>query len=51
VKDGKVWIEWDGTSPSITEALIERGMAREDMVLNGQSPAVRALMDAQASHA
>ena len=51
VKDGKVWIEWDGTSPSITEALIERGMAREDMVLNWQSPAVRALLDAQASHA
>lgn len=33
LKDGKVYIEWDGTSPSMTEELMARGLAREDLVL------------------
>lgn len=47
VKEGKVWIEWDGTFPSISEELIRRGMAEKDIVFDWQSPSVRALKAAQ----
>jgi len=51
VPDGKIWIEWDGTSPSISEELIRRGIAEADIVFNWQSPHVRALKEAQAAQA
>ena len=48
IREGKVWIEWGGTHPSITEELIARGIKREDPVLNWHDPDVRALTEAQA---
>lgn len=47
IMDAKVWIEWDGTSPSISEELIRRGMTQADIVFNWQDPHIRALMEAQ----
>lgn len=41
--DGKVWIEWDGTEPSITEELVEAGIPTEDIVLAFYTPERRAL--------
>lgn len=47
IRDGKVWIEWDGTYPSISEELIRRGIPEKDIVFNWQDPHVRALKAAQ----
>jgi hypothetical protein len=51
VREGKIWIEWDGTAPSITEALIERGIPVKQIVFNWHDPDVRTLANTQASHA
>lgn len=32
IKDGKVWLEWDGTDEEIAQQLIDAGIAEEDMV-------------------
>lgn len=31
--DGKIWIQYDGTSRPVAEALLEAGIPREDIVL------------------
>lgn len=49
LREGKVWIEWDGTHPSMTEELIQRGIPRSAMVFNWHDPDVRALVEAQAT--
>ncbi|MCB0078937.1 MAG: XisI protein [Anaerolineales bacterium] len=41
--DGKVWIEWDGTDPSLTEALMAAGIPATDLVLGYYRPEYRAL--------
>lgn len=46
IRDGKVWIEWDGTAPSMSEELLRRGVARKDVVFNWHDPDVRALAEA-----
>lgn len=51
IAEDKVWIEWDGTSPSISEELIVRGIPEQSIVFNWQSPHVRALKAAQAAEA
>lgn len=33
LRDGKVWIEWDGTEPGIASELMEAGIPKEDIVL------------------
>ncbi len=33
LKDGKVWVEWDGIEYGIAEDLIEAGIPKEDIVL------------------
>lgn len=45
----KIWTRWDGTSPSISEELIRRGIPEGEIVFNWQSPHVRALKAAQAA--
>lgn len=44
-----MWIEWDGTYPSMTEELLQRGLAREAVVFNWHDPDVRAMTEAQSS--
>lgn len=45
IVEDKIWVEWDGTDPSITEELLHRGVPREDLVLGWQSPSLRAMME------
>lgn len=33
IKDGKVWIQYDGTDRPVAEALMEAGIPKEDIVL------------------
>jgi hypothetical protein len=33
LQNGQVWIEWDGTMPSLTERLVAAGVPQEDIVL------------------
>jgi hypothetical protein len=32
VREGKIWIEWDGIDPSILDELLQRGIPRHQMV-------------------
>jgi hypothetical protein len=32
IKDGKVWLEWDGTDQEIAQQLVDAGIPREDIV-------------------
>jgi hypothetical protein len=45
IKDGKIWVEEDGTDAPIAEDLIEAGVPREDIVLAFHPPEMRALTD------
>ena len=45
IKNDKVWIEWDGTDPSMTEELLQLGIPKEDMVLAFYSPRHRKITD------
>jgi hypothetical protein len=33
IRDGKVWIQYDGTNRPVADALLEAGIPREDIVL------------------
>jgi hypothetical protein len=41
IRDGKVWIQRDGTERGVARDLIEAGVPRENIVLAFQSPATR----------
>ncbi len=41
IKDGKVWIQHDGTEVGIATILLERGVPKEDIVLGFDSPYMR----------
>ena len=41
IKDGKVWIQYDGTEDGIAEELVEAGVPREHIVLAFHPPEVR----------
>lgn len=43
IRDGKVWIEHNGTDARIGEELIAAGIPRNDIVLGFQPPALRPL--------
>jgi hypothetical protein len=42
---GKVWLQHDGTDLKVADMLIERGVAKQDIVIGFQSPFARTLMD------
>ena len=42
IKDGKIWIQENVTEAELGQALVEMGIAREDIVLGFQVPYVRA---------
>jgi hypothetical protein len=41
IKDGKVWVQYDGTSRPVAEELVAAGIPREDIVLGFHPPGVR----------
>ena len=41
LRGGKVWVQYDGTSRPVAEALVEAGIPREDIVLGFHPPEVR----------
>jgi hypothetical protein len=42
IKNGKIWIQYDGTEGGIAYQLVELGVPKEDIVLGFQPPEVRA---------
>ena len=42
-KDGKIWIQYDGTEEGIANKLVERGISKDDIVLAYQSTYTRQL--------
>lgn len=45
LRDGKVWVEWDGAEPSITQELLDAGIPKQDIVLAFYRPERRALTE------
>ncbi|WP_413164712.1 XisI protein [Capilliphycus salinus ALCB114379] len=41
IKDGKIWIQYDGTENAIADQLVERGVPKSDIVLAYHAPHVR----------
>lgn len=41
IKDGKIWVRHNGTEDDIAQILIERGAAKQDIVLAFHSPSLR----------
>lgn len=44
-EDGKVWIQHDGTDLAVADALVERGIPRDQIVLGFRSPFYRKMSD------
>jgi hypothetical protein len=38
IRNGKIWIQWDGTEESVAEELAARGVPKSDIVLGYQMP-------------
>jgi hypothetical protein len=45
IRDGKVWIQYDGTNRPVADELLAAGIPREDIVLGFHPPKVRPLTD------
>ncbi|MGF1674818.1 MAG: XisI protein [Rivularia sp. (in: cyanobacteria)] len=45
IKNGKIWIQWNGTEDDIAAELIEKGVSREDIVLGFHTPFMRKFSD------
>ena len=45
IKDGKIWIQHDGTEGGIANELVEHGVPRQDIVLGFHSPFKRQFTD------
>ncbi|KAF0249515.1 MAG: xisI [bacterium] len=45
LKDGKVWVEWDGIETGITQEMLDAGIPKEDIVLAFYTPEHRKLTD------
>lgn len=43
IKDGKIWVQQNGTEVNVAEELMNLGVSREDIVLGFQSPYKRQL--------
>lgn len=41
IKDGKVWIQWNGTEAQVADDLMDLGVVREDIVLGFHPPYLR----------
>ena len=49
IKDGKIWIQYDGTLGGIANELVALGVPKQDIVLGFQPPALRKFTDFAAS--
>lgn len=49
LKDGKVWIEWDGIEYGIAQDLIEAGIPEEDIVMSFERDEPEALQELAAA--
>jgi hypothetical protein len=38
IKDGKIWVQWDGTEDAIADQLVECGVPKSDIVIGFHSP-------------
>ena len=38
IKNGKVWVEWDGTDQEIVQQLIDAGIPESDIILGFEQP-------------
>lgn len=45
IREGKIWVEWDGTEQGITQELLEAGILKEEIVLGFYRPEKRGLTD------
>jgi hypothetical protein len=45
IKDGKIWIQHDGTEEGIANQLVERGVPKQDIILAFHEPYVRQFTD------
>lgn len=45
IKDGKIWIQYDGTEIGIANELVELGVPKQDIVLAYRSPYMRQFTD------
>jgi len=45
LKDNKVWVEWDGTEPGVTQELLDAGIPKDDIVLAFYRPERRSLTE------
>ncbi|MBH8566005.1 XisI protein [Nostoc sp. CENA67] len=45
IKDGKIWLQWNGTEDDIAANLVAAGVPKEDIVLGFQSPFMRQFTD------
>ncbi|MGB3760812.1 MAG: XisI protein [Rivularia sp. (in: cyanobacteria)] len=45
IKNGKIWIQWNGTEDDIGTELIEKGVPKEDIVIEFQTPFMRKFSD------
>ncbi|MBD1821402.1 XisI protein [Cyanobacteria bacterium FACHB-DQ100] len=45
LKEGKIWIQYDGTEGGIAQELVEQGVPKEDIVLGFHPPSVRKLTE------
>jgi hypothetical protein len=41
IKEGKVWIQWNGTEEQVADDLMALGISREDIVLGFHPPYMR----------
>jgi XisI protein len=45
IKDGKIWIQYDGTEVGVANELVELGVSKQDIVLAFHSPFMRQLTE------
>ena len=41
IKDGKIWIQWNGTEDDVAEKLVGMGVAKENIVIGFHPPSLR----------
>jgi XisI protein len=45
IRNGKIWIEWDGTEEGVAQELLDLGVEKEDIVLGFYRPERRGLTE------
>ena len=45
IKDGKIWIQWNGTEEEVGERLVEMGLPKHDVVVGFHPPHMRKFTD------